>query len=137
MTTFQSALLLFSILYIGALAWVLIRANSIAQSNAASNGSNTDRLAEYFVSGRDLGLWTAIATLGATEIGLITIAYNAQKGFNDGFAAFHIGIAAFVGCDIVGMTGLIVRPLRRANVLTIPEYYGKRDGQDVRILGAT
>ena len=36
-------------------------------------------LAEYFVSGRNVGLGTAIATLGATEIGLITIAYNAQK----------------------------------------------------------
>ena len=42
-------------------------------------------LTEFFVSGRDLGLGTAIATLGATEIGLITIAYNAQKGFNEGF----------------------------------------------------
>ena len=55
-------------------------------------------LTEFFVSGRDIGLGTAIATLGATEIGLITIAYNAQKGFNEGFAAFHIGLAALVGC---------------------------------------
>ena len=36
-------------------------------------------LKEFFVSGRDLGLGTAIATLGATEIGLITIAYNARS----------------------------------------------------------
>ena len=93
-------------------------------------------LTEFFVSSRDLGLWRAIATLGATEIGLITIAYNAQKGFSAGFAAFHIGAAAFIGCAIVGLTGFVVKPLRRTGVLTIPEYYGKRYGQDVRVFGA-
>lgn len=95
-----------------------------------------DDLAEYFVSGRDLDLKTAIATLGATEIGLITIAYNAQKGFNEGFSAFHIGIAALIGCVVVGLTGFIVGPIRKTGVLTIPEYYGRRYGNDVRILGA-
>ena len=93
-------------------------------------------LDEYFVSGRDLDLKTAIATLGATEIGLITIAYNAQKGFNEGFSAFHIGVAGLIGCAIVGLTGFVVRPIRKARVLTLPEYYGQRFGQDVRILGA-
>ncbi|MEO1206814.1 MAG: sodium:solute symporter family protein [Pseudomonadota bacterium] len=139
MTTFQAALFAFSVLYIAVLGWVLTRANRRATPRPDANTPQTpsSTLAEYFVSGRDVGMWTAVATLGATEIGLITIAYNAQKGFNDGFAAFHIGIAAFIGCAIVGMTGLIVRPLRRENVLTIPEYYGKRYGQDVRILGAS
>ncbi len=93
-------------------------------------------LDEYFVSGRDLDLKTAIATLGATEIGLITIAYNAQKGFNEGFSAFHIGVAGLIGCAIVGLTGFVIGPIRKARVLTLPEYYGQRFGQDVRILGA-
>jgi len=93
-------------------------------------------LTEYFVAGRDLGLKTAVATLGATEIGLITIAYNAQKGFNEGFSAFHIGVAALIGCALVGLTGFIVVPIRRTGVLTLPEYYGQRYGSDVRILGA-
>lgn len=96
-----------------------------------------DGLVNFFASGRDVGFWTALATLGATEIGLITIAYNAQKGFNDGFSALHIGVAAFIGCVLVGLTGFIVRPLRATGVLTIPEYYGQRYGQDVRIFGAT
>lgn len=93
-------------------------------------------LDEYFVSGRDLDLKTAVATLGATEIGLITIAYNAQKGFNEGFSAFHIGIAGLIGCLIVGLTGFVVAPIRKAGVLTLPEYYGQRFGRDVRIAGA-
>lgn len=93
-------------------------------------------LAEFFVAGRDLDLKTAVATLGATEIGLITIAYNAQKGFNEGFSAFHIGVAGLIGCLIVGLTGFVVRPIRQSGVLTLPEYYGVRYGQDVRIAGA-
>ncbi|MFN3869234.1 MAG: sodium:solute symporter family transporter, partial [Hyphomicrobiaceae bacterium] len=103
---------------------------------AAQDGREHD-LTEYFASGRDLDLKTAIATLGATEIGLITIAYNAQKGFNEGFSAFHIGVAGLIGCAIVGLTGFVVAPIRRTGVLTLPEYYGQRYGRDVRILGAT
>lgn len=103
----------------------------------ARTDAKSDHLVDFFASGRNVGFWTALATLGATEIGLITIAYNAQKGFNDGFAALHIGVAALIGCMIVGFTGFIVRPLRATGVLTVPEYYGQRYGQDVRVFGAT
>lgn len=131
MTTFEWALAAFTLFYALALALVLLRSarksaratdpgttlpdQSAGQSDPtkASRHASTDRLSEFFVSGRDVGLWSAIATLGATEIGLITIAYNAQKGFNEDFAAFHIGIAALIGCVFVGLTGFIVAPLRR------------------------
>jgi len=119
-------LLAFSVLYI-----VLIL---FAHKGRAAKGTG---LTEFFVSGRDLGLGTAIATLGATEIGLITIAYNAQKGFNEGFSAFHIGLAALVGCALVGLFGFVVKPIRRTGVLTLPEYYEQRFGRDVRVFGAT
>jgi SSS family solute:Na+ symporter len=118
-------LLAFSVLYI-----VLIL---YAHKGRAAKGSG---LTEFFVSGRDLGLGTAIATLGATEIGLITIAYNAQKGFNEGFSAFHIGLAALIGCALVGLFGFVVKPIRRTGVLTLPEYYELRFGRDVRVFGA-
>jgi len=101
-----------------------------------SRVSRTGGLTEYFVSGRDLGLGTAIATLGATEIGLITIAYNAQKGFNEGFSAFHIGLAALIGCLFVGLFGFVVKPIRRSGVLTLPEYYEIRFSRHVRVFGA-
>ncbi|MEC9369338.1 MAG: sodium:solute symporter family protein [Pseudomonadota bacterium] len=100
------------------------------------HGSRGGGLEEFFVSGRDLGLGTAIATLGATEIGLITIAYNAQKGFNEGFSAFHIGLAALIGCLFVGLVGFVVTPIRRTGVLTLPEYYEQRYGRDIRVFGA-
>ena len=125
MNTTVLFLILFSALYV---ALILL-----AHRGKAARGGG---LTEFFVSGRDLGLGTAIATLGATEIGLITIAYNAQKGFNEGFAAFHIGLAALVGCAFVGLFGFVVKPIRRTGVLTLPEYYEVRFGRDIRIFGA-
>jgi solute:Na+ symporter, SSS family len=125
--TIWFALAAFSFLYV---AWLIVHLARHRHDGAEGT------LAEFFVSSRDVGFWTALATLGATEIGLITIAYNAQKGFGDGFSAFHIGIAALIGAAFVGLTGFIVKPLRRTGVLTVPEFYGQRYGQDVRVFGA-
>ena len=118
-------------LLIFSIAYVLLIVMAHRRKAPAGGG-----LTEFFVSGRDLGLGTAIATLGATEIGLITIAYNAQKGFNEGFSAFHIGLAALIGCALVGLFGFVVKPIRRTGVLTLPEYYEVRFGRDIRIFGA-
>jgi SSS family solute:Na+ symporter len=70
-----------------------------------------------------------------TELGLVTVMYSAQKGFTGGFAAFHIALAAAIVTLVVGLTGFIVVPLRRMKVMTIPEFYEKRFGRGVRILG--
>lgn len=121
-----------SILFIGvfaALYFMVLIASQIRVSRQEST------LAEFFVASRSIKLPAAIATIGATEIGLITIAYNAQKGFGEGFAAFHIGAAALVGCLFVGLTGFVVMPLRRTGVLTVPEFYEQRYGRDIRLIG--
>ena len=92
-------------------------------------------MADYIVAGRSLNSFISVATMLGSEIGLVTVMYTAQKGFTGGFAAFHIGLAAGVGCFFVGLTGFIVLPLRKTGVMTIPEYYGKRFGQGVRVFG--
>lgn len=122
-------MILFLVLFLAIYVFLIILAHRGRENHSSD-------LTEFFVSGRDLGLGTAIATLGATEIGLITIAYNAQKGFNDGFSAFHIGLAALIGCAFVGLFGFIVGPIRRTGVLTLPEFYEQRFGRDVRVFGA-
>jgi SSS family solute:Na+ symporter len=76
---------------------------------------------DFIVAGRGLKTFLAIATMIGTELGLVTVMYSAQKGFTGGFAAFHIAF--------------IVVPLRRMKVMTIPEFYEKRFGRGVRILG--
>ncbi|MHC4535302.1 MAG: sodium:solute symporter family protein [Planctomycetota bacterium] len=90
---------------------------------------------DFIVAGRGLKTFLAIATMIGTELGLITVMYSSQKGFNNGFAAFHIALAAAIVTLVVGLTGFIVVPLRRLNVMTIPEFYEKRFGRGVRILG--
>lgn len=92
---------------------------------------------DFIVAGRGLKTFLAIATMIGTELGLVTVMYSAQKGFTGGFAAFHIALAAAVVTLVVGLTGFIVVPLRRMNVMTIPEFYEKRFGRGVRILGGT
>ncbi|HAD60295.1 MAG TPA: hypothetical protein DCG12_13715 [Planctomycetaceae bacterium] len=90
----------------------------------------------YIGAGRKVGPWLGVATMTGTELGLVTVMYSAQKGFTGGFAAFHMALIAFVGTLFVGLTGLIVGPLRRMEVLTIPEFYEKRFSKNVRVLGA-
>lgn len=91
---------------------------------------------DFVVAGRGLRTALGIATLTGTELGLVTVMYSAQKGFTGGFAAFHIGLAAGIVTLFVGLTGFIICGLRRQEVLTIPEFYGKRFGRRTRILGA-
>lgn len=91
----------------------------------------------YIGAGRKVGTWLGVATMTGTELGLVTVMYSAQKGFTGGFAAFHIGVIAGVGTLFVGLTGFIVGPLRRLEVLTIPEYYERRFNKKIRVLGAT
>lgn len=92
-------------------------------------------VSDFIVAGRGLKTFLAIATMIGTEMGLITVMYSSQKGFTKGFAAFHIALAAAIVTLVVGLTGFIVVPLRRMNVMTIPEFYEKRFGRGVRILG--
>lgn len=92
-------------------------------------------VADFIVAGRGLKIFLGIATMIGTELGLVTVMYSAQKGFTGGFAAFHIALASAIVALAVGLTGFIVVPLRRMNVMTIPEFYERRFGRGVRILG--
>lgn len=92
-------------------------------------------MTDYVVAGRGVRTALGIATLTGGELGLVTVMYNAEKGFTGGFAAFHIGVVGGVVTLAVGLTGFIVAALRRHEVLTIPEFYGKRFGPRTRILG--
>lgn len=92
-------------------------------------------LSDYIVAGRGMRTALGIATLTGTEMGLVTVMYSAQKGFTGGFAAFHIGLMSGVVAFFIGVTGFIVTRLRREEVLTIPEYYGKRFGKTAQIIG--
>jgi len=90
---------------------------------------------DFIVAGRGLKTFLGIATMIGTELGLVTVMYSSQKGFTGGFAAFHIALASAIVALVVGLSGFIVVPLRRMKVCTIPEFYERRFGHGVRILG--
>lgn len=92
-------------------------------------------MADFLVAGRALKSALAIATMVGSELGLVTVMYASQTGFTGGFAAFHIGLIAGIVTLIVGLTGFIVVRLREMKVMTIPEFYERRFGRKVRIVG--
>ena len=80
----------------------------------------------YLLAGRSLKLYLSMATLGATEIGLVTLMYFAQQGFVSGFSAFIIGIITLTGFIFVGKTGFIIKHLRQLQCRTVSEFFGIR-----------
>jgi len=93
------------------------------------------QLSDFIVAGRTLKLFIAIATLTGTELGLVTVMYNSELGFKHGFSAFHVGVIETVCILAIGLTGFIVYRLRQLRIMTIPEFYEKRFGRNVRIIG--
>jgi SSS family solute:Na+ symporter len=89
---------------------------------------------DFAIAGRAMDLNLGIASLAATELGLVTIMYTAQLGFTNGFAGATIGVLIATAMYLVGRTGFVIGPLRRAGVMTIPELFQKRFGTKVRWL---
>ena len=91
---------------------------------------------DFMVANRSVSLSLSVVTMLGTELGLITVMYNAQTGINGLFSSFHIGLAAFIVTLCIGLTGFVVVELRRLKVKSIPEYYNLRFGAKTRVIGA-
>ncbi len=90
------------------------------------------RVEDFLVAGREMNLHLGIASLAATEFGIVTCMYTAQNGYKYGFAGTAPGILMFLAMLGVGLSGFCIRPLRESGVLTIPELFEKRFGPRVR-----
>ncbi len=89
---------------------------------------------DFAVAGREMDVNLGIASLAATELGLVTIMYTAQLGYDKGFAGAMIGVIMAFAIWLVGKTGFVIGPLRTAGVMTIPELFEKRFSKRVRWL---
>ena len=89
---------------------------------------------DFAVAGREMDMNLGIASLAATEMGLVTIMYTAQLGFTKGFAGAIIGVIMAAAMFFVGWTGFVIQPLRKSGVMTIPELFEKRFSKKVRWL---
>jgi SSS family solute:Na+ symporter len=92
------------------------------------------KVEHFLIAGREMNLYLGIASLAATEFGIVTCMYTAQSGYNNGFAGATPGILAALAMFFVGYTGFCVKPLRDAGVMTIPELFERRFGSRIRWL---
>ena len=90
------------------------------------------KVEHFLVAGREMDVYLGIASLAATEFGIVTCMYTAQNGYEKGFAGATPGILMAVAMLGVGLTGFVIKPLRDSGVITIPELLEKRFGQRVR-----
>jgi SSS family solute:Na+ symporter len=90
------------------------------------------KVEDFLIAGREMDLYLGIASLAATEFGIVTCMYTAQNGYEFGFAGATPGIITAGAMLFVGVTGFCVKPLRDAGVMTIPELFEKRFGSKVR-----
>ncbi|MSR82603.1 MAG: sodium:solute symporter family protein [Candidatus Latescibacteria bacterium] len=92
------------------------------------------KVEDFLVAGREMNVYLGIASLAATEFGVVTAMYTAQNGYKYGFAGATPGLLNAAAMFIVGYTGFCIKPLRDSGVMTIPEFLEQRFGTFVRWL---
>jgi SSS family solute:Na+ symporter len=90
------------------------------------------KVEHFLVAGREMDVSLGIASLAATEFGIVTCMYTAQNGYEKGFAGATPGILMAIAMLVVGLTGFCITPLRESGVVTIPELIEKRFGPRIR-----
>jgi SSS family solute:Na+ symporter len=90
------------------------------------------KVEHFLVAGREMDVYLGIASLAATEFGIVTCMYTAQNGYEKGFAGATPGILNAIAMAVVGLTGFGIKPLRDSGVITIPELLHQRFGSRVR-----
>jgi len=89
---------------------------------------------DFAIAGREMDVYLGVASLAATEVGVVTIMYTAEMGFTNGPAGATYGVLSALAMFVVGLTGFVIVPMRNAGVMTIPELLEKRFGLGVRWL---
>lgn len=113
----------------GSIVGLYLLATMIAGLMVRKYVANVD---DFLVAGREVKLFLGIASLAATEFGIVTCMYAAENGYKYGFAGATPGILAALAMLLVGVTGFCVKPLRNAGVVTLPELFQLRFGSRVR-----
>jgi SSS family solute:Na+ symporter len=90
------------------------------------------KVEHFLLAGREMDVYLGIASLAATEFGIVTCMYTAEAGYKYGFSGATPGICQAVAMLLVGLTGFCIGPLRDSGVLTIPELFERRFGPRVR-----
>ncbi len=90
------------------------------------------KVEHFLIAGREMNVYLGIASLAATEFGVVTCMYTAQNGYEMGFSGAVPGLLMALAMLFVGVTGFGVKPLRDSGVITLPELFEKKFGSRVR-----
>ena len=90
------------------------------------------KVEHFLLAGREMNIHLGIASLAATEFGIVTCMYAAQNGYEKGFAGATPGILYALAMFFVGWTGFCIKPLRDSGVMTIPELLDRQFGSRIR-----
>jgi len=63
------------------------------------------KVEHFLVAGREMDVNLGIASLAATEFGIVTCMYTAQAGYEYGFAGANPGILQALAMLLVGLSG--------------------------------
>src|ERR1044072_2661865 len=74
----------------------------------------------FLVAVREMNVYLGIASLAATEFGIVTCMYTAQNGYEKGFAGVVPGFCQAVAMFVIGLTGFCLKPLRESGEMTTP-----------------
>lgn len=91
----------------------------------------------YVVAGGGAGTALNVASQLGTGLGLVTLMYASIDAFTRGFSYTILPLIAVIVGAITGATGIVIYRLREMNLLTIPEFFGRRYGRRVRILSGS
>ena len=94
----------------------------------------TSSLDDFLVMGRRLGPLWGIATLAATETGLVTLIYFSEEAYLSGFVALSVACIAALTMWFTGRTGFVIKRLRALQVRTVPEFLEGRFNANIRSL---
>ena len=92
------------------------------------------KVEHFLVAGREMNVYLGIASLAATEFGIVTCMYCAQQGHDFGFAGTAPGIIWAIVMFTVGKTGFCIKKLRESGVVTLPELFERQYGRKIRWL---
>ncbi len=119
----------------GVLDWVIVAAYLAGTMIAGvAMRRYVGKVEHFIVAGREMDASLGVASLAATEFGIITAMYTAELGYKNGFAGATPGILLALVILLVGVTGFVIKPLRASGALTVPELLEKRFGARVRWL---
>jgi len=90
---------------------------------------------DFILAGRTIRPRLGLASIIASEMGLMIFIFSAQQGLTRAMSAFAIAVLSGLVCLAIAAGGVVAQPLRRMGVRTLAEFYRRRFSRGVGAIG--